>query len=221
MVDNANVKELWGVEFRLVPDGLAEEDVVSFVNDLQDKRKQGKGDGEGQASLVKLAEQTVIEADRLAENIKDQARQEAEEQAAAILAASRKGATEEARELVDKAQREVTVQTEAVVSKAKKDADDIVSKARRDAEQVLQSARDQLPGIESEAKLQAEYLVRRFTVQFVEQIRAVVTETSNNMLPSLDALTKDAGRSDAVEDASEHKAVTSSAKSKTKSSSQR
>ena len=220
-MENANVKELWGVEFRLVPEGLAEEDVVSFVNDLQVKRKQGQGDDGGQASLLKLAEQTVIEADRLAESIKDQAREEAEEQAAAILAVSKKQAIKEARGLVDKAQREVTVQTEAVVSKAKKDAEDIVSKARRDAEQVLQSARDQLPGIESEAKLQAEYLVRRFTVQFVEQIRAVVTDTTNTMLPALDALTKEAGQSGVLEAAAEPEAVTPSAKSKSKSSSKR
>ena len=41
--------------------------------------------------------------------------------------------------------------------------------------------------MESEAKLQAEYIVRRFAVKFVEEIRTAVTGATNNMLPSLES----------------------------------
>ena len=54
-------KEHWGVKFSVVPNGLSEEEVVSFVDDLM---KSSKSSDDKQASLIKLAEQTVIEADK-------------------------------------------------------------------------------------------------------------------------------------------------------------
>ena len=59
---------------------------------------QAQSVGDRQASLLRLAEQTVVEADKLAESIKEQSRQEAQDEAAKIIAA----ATDEAKEKADR-----------------------------------------------------------------------------------------------------------------------
>ena len=71
-MEKPNTKELWGVSFRVVPDGLAEDEVVSFVNKIMAKGRSPNEDQERQDSLRILAEQTVVEADRLAGEIKQQ-----------------------------------------------------------------------------------------------------------------------------------------------------
>jgi hypothetical protein len=43
-MEKADVKEHWGVEFRVVPDGLAEDEVVSFVNNLMEQSRVGGDD---------------------------------------------------------------------------------------------------------------------------------------------------------------------------------
>ena len=53
----ADVKQLWGVEFNVVAEGLDEDEVVSYVNTI-------RADQARQASLQKLAEQTVVEGSR-------------------------------------------------------------------------------------------------------------------------------------------------------------
>ena len=78
-----------------------------------------------------------------------------------------------------------------------------------------------MPGIESEARLEAEYLVRKFTVSFVEQIRSVVNEASNSMIPSLDTLMKEAGYGGVLEDASDSRPSIGPARGRSKSSSKR
>ena len=91
-MENAEAKKvLWGEEFHVVPEGLAEDEVVSFVDDLMEQSRQIRDDQERQASLHRLAEQTVVEADKLAASIKQQARGEAEAEAARLIAAADAG----------------------------------------------------------------------------------------------------------------------------------
>ncbi len=202
-MEKEDVRELWGNEFRVVPEGLSEEEVVSFVNGLMEKSRQGRQDKGQQASLLKLAEQTVVEADKLAESIKQQAREEAEEESAAHLAAAQEQAREQAQRLVKKIERGATEQSSAAVAKAEGEAGEIVADARREAQSIIQVAKEMVPGIVSEAKLEAEYIVRRFTVKFVEEIRSTVSETSNNMLPGLDELMKETGHGGVLEEGDE------------------
>ena len=79
-----NVKHLWGAEFSVVPEGLSEGQVVSFVNDLI-ARSQGNGaEGERHSSMVQLTEKTILEAHKLAESIKERATRDAEAEAERI-----------------------------------------------------------------------------------------------------------------------------------------
>ena len=220
-MENAEAKKvLWGVEFHMVPEGLAEDEVVSFVDDLMKQSHQIREEQERQASLHKLAEQTVIEADKLAEGIKQQARGEAEAEAARLIAAAEQEGRERAQRIVRAAERESTTLSTDSVAKSKEEAEQILTQARREAELAIKAAKDGLPAIDSEAKLEAEYLIRRFTVKFVEQIRSAVTDTCNDMLPSLDDLMKESGHSGALDEGDSNLAIAPGEK-KAKSSSRR
>ncbi|HEY93051.1 MAG TPA: hypothetical protein G4O17_04840, partial [Dehalococcoidia bacterium] len=61
---------LGGGEFRRVKNGLDEAQVTSYINELISQRDILIQREEHLSSLTKLAEKTVAEADKLAENIK-------------------------------------------------------------------------------------------------------------------------------------------------------
>jgi len=217
-MEKSDSKELWGTEFHIVPHGLDEEEVASFVDRLLAEARKNKEEQDRQASLIRLAEQTVVEADKLAESIKKQASQEAQEETAKIISASEQRAREQAERLIKRTEREVSAKSSEALTIAKKEAEEIVAAARREAEDALKAARDKVPGIESEAKLEAEYIVRRFTVKFVEELRSTVTDTANNMLPSLDHLMKEAGHEGVLQEGSNAQPAIASREGKQKSS---
>ncbi len=76
-----------------------------------------------------------------------------------------------------------------------------------------------MPSIASEAKLEAEYIVRRFTVKFVEQLRSVVNDTSNSMLSGLDELLRESGHEGVLGEDEDAKAAIPSGRAKSKRSS--
>ena len=82
---NRDVIELWGREFNIVKSGLSEAQVVSFVNDLAKQHDVLLQRQEHLAALTKLAERTVSEADKLAEEMKEEARTQANAEAARIV----------------------------------------------------------------------------------------------------------------------------------------
>lgn len=178
-----------------------------------------KDDQDRHASLLKLAEQTVVEADKLAESIKEQAKKEAEEERAKIVSAAREEAKAAAERVTSRAEREAADQIETAVKKAEQDANEILANARKDSDRILQAAREKLPGIESAAKLEAEYIVRRFTVNFVEEIRSAVTEAAEQMLPNLDDLMKRSGQQGVLQEGADGKAASQGRPSRPRSSS--
>ena len=219
MVDSSDVKELWGTEFHVVADGLSEEEVVSYVEKLKDEAQKAKQEHDRQSSLLKLAEQTVVEADKLAESIKIEARQEAEAETAKMVAGAEGQAQEQVQRLLRKAERDAAAQTAELVAKAEQESQDAIERARKEGQEIIAEARDRVTSIESEAKLEAEYIVRRFTVKFVEEIRSAVNEASNNLLPSLDDVVSEASKQVGANDKGDQPAIES--ERKTKSSSRR
>ena len=215
------VREHFGVKFSVVPQGLSEEEVLDFVNGLIEKTGSGQSADQRQASLLKLAEQMVLEADKLADGIKEQARQEAQEEGARLVSASKQTAEEQSQRLLERAKREASEQTSEIVVGAERDSREIIEKAHTEALSIIQVARDKLASVEAEAKLQAEYVVRRFTARFVEELRSAVTDTSNNMLPGLDHLMKESGYGHVLEEEPDSKAVIASGKGKARSSAKR
>ncbi len=218
-MENTDVKQLWGVDFRVVPQGLAEDEVVSFVDKLMKESRTAGDEQERAASLHRLAEQTVVEADKLAESIKQQATEEAEEAAARIAADSEEQATVQSQRIIKKAEREAAALSNAAGSKSEKEAQEVIARARAEVQEILQDARDKVVSMEAEAKLEAEYLIRRMTVKFVEEIRSVVTETSNNLLPSLEAEISKSGETAMLSDGGDAQPAIAPARRRPKSSS--
>ena len=70
-------RQLWGRDFDIVKEGLDESQVAMFITELIGERDMLLQRQEHMLSLSKLAERTVAEADKLAEEIKTEAEKEA------------------------------------------------------------------------------------------------------------------------------------------------
>jgi hypothetical protein len=78
--------ELAGWEIKKVKDGLDETQVTSLINELITQRDQLTKRTEHLASLTNLAERTVTEADKIAEEMKAQAVEQAKNETASLIA---------------------------------------------------------------------------------------------------------------------------------------
>ena len=186
-----NVKHLWGTEFSVVPEGLLEGQVVSFVNDLI-ARSQGNGaETERHSSLVQLAEKTILEAHKLAESIREKATRDAEAEAERITKLAHEKAREQVARVLEAAKREAEIDAKAVAAQAESQAQQITRKALREAQDILQAAKQQAADIASEARLEAEYTVRKLTSRVSDELRAAVATILGSILPDLDAAPSD------------------------------
>lgn len=165
-----NVVELWGHEFSLAKNGLDEAQVVSFVNELISERDLLLQRAEHLSTLTKLAEKTIVEADKLAEDIKKEARDEAEAEAKAILAK----ADEQAQQMMEEKRTEiVTIATE--------EAETIKANAEREAEVLIEQQRGR---IQPEIRNVAQQLYRELLSQIeglMQQVKASEVEFEHKL----------------------------------------
>ena len=80
-----SVKNLWGRDFRVVRDGLAETDVVLFVEKLMSGAQESRDKLEHVEALHELARRTVEDAERMAVATREEGLRLSQEQAASIL----------------------------------------------------------------------------------------------------------------------------------------
>ena len=78
-------KALWGQEFRVVDAGLAETDVVIFVEKLMRQHRESLSRLDHIASLHELAQKTVEDAEALAARVAEQARSQSEAESGRIV----------------------------------------------------------------------------------------------------------------------------------------
>ena len=102
-------KSLWGQDFRLVAEGLAETDVVIFVERLMRGHRQSLEQLDHIASLHELAKKTVEDAEKIASTIIEEARSEANAEAERIFAE----ATRKAGEIVEEGELAAGERSEA------------------------------------------------------------------------------------------------------------
>ena len=129
MGKNANKKgaaQLWGHEFNRAENGLDEEQVVSFVNELMNEREELLKSVEHLSSLTRLAEKTVVEADNVAQQTQKEAAEQAKAEANAIVAK----AEEEAQQVVEEKRAEA-------IAMADREAEAIKANAQQQAELML------------------------------------------------------------------------------------
>ena len=134
---DSQVISLWGHDFDLVEKGLSEPQVVAFVNELLGRRGSPGQKQAPSASLTKLVERMVTEADKLAAEIKAEAKAEA--------ASIRETARAEAAQIEAEARQEA----ELLTSAAKHFLGDEVGAMKDDCQKLLaklESLASGLPG---------------------------------------------------------------------------
>lgn len=157
---NKDIVELWGHEFSLAKNGLDEAQIVSFVNELISERDLLLQRAEHLSTLTKLAEKTIVEADKLAEDIKKETIDEANTGAEAILAK----AEEQSQQMIEEKRAEIittaTGEAEALKADAEREAELLIAQQRERiqpeirnvAQQLYQELRSQIEGLMQQVK---------------------------------------------------------------------
>ena len=181
MAKNGNKEgmvELWGREFNLAKNGLDETQIVSFVNELMSERDQLMRQAEHLATLTKLAEKTVVEADKLAEEIKKETTEQTEAEATAIIAK----AEEQARQMIKEKRTEiitiVTKEAETIKANAEREAGLLVERER---ERIQPELRDLTQQLYRELLSQLKSLKQQITtleVEFEHKLSQPAEQTS-------------------------------------------
>jgi len=129
--DKDGFVELGGGKFRRVSNGLDEAQVASSINELISQRDKFRQHEEHLSSLTKLAEKTVAEADKLAEEIKTEAKDQAKVEASTIITK----AEEQAQRIIEEKRTEIiniaTEQAEAIKTEAKREAESLLERKEK------------------------------------------------------------------------------------------
>jgi vacuolar-type H+-ATPase subunit H len=207
-----DVVELWGREFNLVKNGLSEAQVVSFVNDLTKQHDVLLQRQDHLTALATLAERTVIEAEKLAAEIKEDAKKQgvteaskivaqaeatAESQTNAILGEAMARAEKIAREKEDQA----LASAEKIVSELKKSAEaeakriisGAESRGRHVVEQSEAEASKQAAAILVRAQQEAGHILDREKQRIQPEISQFVVRLQTQLLAELDGLKSKVG----------------------------
>jgi hypothetical protein len=179
------IVELWGHEFSLSKNGLDRDQVVPFVDELIGERDSLIQRVEHLSSLTKLAEKTLIEADRLAE----ETRKEAAEQAKAEVETVLDKAKEQARQMIEEKRTEIiavaTKEAEAIKANAEHEAKRCVE---HEWQSVKSGMRDNAQRLYGELLSQLENLkqqVATFETEFEQRLSQPVEEaTVSDAVPS-------------------------------------
>ncbi len=131
--------ELWGRKFEIVKNGLSEDQVVSYVNELISEHEMLVQRQEHLVSLTKLAEKTVAEAEKLAEEIKREATDEAKTEAARVVAEAEAQAEQSAEEKRNEIIATATKQAEDIKASAEHEAELMIDRQKKKVYPELQS----------------------------------------------------------------------------------
>ena len=163
---------LWGREFTRVPDGLDERQVKAYVDGLLSKLNGEQGTPHSySASLDRLAEQTVLEAEKLANQLREEARQ------------IRVQAQVEAERLITEARGSAKEQGDAIAR--------VATRASEEAQTILQAARDRGLAIERQALQRAHELMGLAKRQLETQIKRDVRGASEKLLSYVNDISKE------------------------------
>ncbi len=213
---NRDVVELWGREFNVVKNGLSEAQVVSFVNDLAKQHDVLLQRQEHLTALTTLAERTVTEADKVAEEIKAEAKKQAQEQAAKIAADAAESAKSETAKLLAEAQAQAEKTAKEKEDQALDAADKLVAELKRSAEgeakrivaeaesrgrhiveqreaQAQEAATAQAEKILADARLEASKILEQEKRRVRPEISQYVTRLRSQLLSELDQLKSQIG----------------------------
>ena len=145
------LKEIWGQKFRLVKNGLDEAEVTSFISTLTRQKNELADRLEHLSALTKLAESTVVEAEKQAESIKIQTEEEAKAQAASIIATAEEQAKSEADKIIAESKQRAEEVAQTRVALAERQAEDTIKNAEAGTNNVRRVAEEEASRIVAEA----------------------------------------------------------------------
>jgi len=125
MSDNAKkdgVVVLGGREFKRVKNGLDEAPVASFIDELTKERDKLAQSQDHIASLNRLAEMTVVEADKMATQVKAEAAEQAKAESTAIIDRAKEQARQMAEQKIAEAVEIANEKANAIKAKAEEEA---------------------------------------------------------------------------------------------------
>jgi hypothetical protein len=171
--NRTEIIELWNRKFKLVKRGLDENEIVPFVNELIKFRDESAQREEHFASLTKLAERTVVEADRLATEVKKDASEQAQAKSKEIVSK----AEEQVRQMMEEKRKEV-------VTAAAEEAKALKVDAEREAKLILEQNKKNV-----QVEMAAE--AQKFYNQMLQQLEAMQQQVKSmqsqfeNKLPGI------------------------------------
>jgi len=105
--------------------------------------REASGEAGKHSLLEKLAEQTVLQAEALAQEITDNARQESEAEGIKVLAEYSEQAKAEAQQTIELAERRSETLISEAIAKAHAQSEEILGKARSKSKKILDRARQE------------------------------------------------------------------------------
>jgi hypothetical protein len=117
-----DVVVLGGREFNRVKNGLDEAQVAPFIDELTKERDKFAQSHEHVASLNRLAEMTVVEADKLAAQIKTEAEEQAKAEGTAIVDKAKEQARQLAEQKISEAVEIANEKAKAIQTRAEEEA---------------------------------------------------------------------------------------------------
>jgi cell division septum initiation protein DivIVA len=181
-----DVVMLGGREFKRVKNGVDEAQVASFIDELVSERDKLAQFEAHRASLIKLAEKTVTEADRLAEETKTEALKQANAESVDIISKAKEQAQRMSEktmaETIENANKKaLAIQAEAekkaallLENQTRKIQDDISKLTNQHFAHIL----EQLENLKQQA-LETQANLREKFSQPMEMSNAVITKESN------------------------------------------
>mgnify|MGYP001158460707 CR=1 FL=1 len=124
-----------------------------------DASTQADESGDKQSMLLKLAERTVVQAEALAQEITDHARQESEAEGAKIIAQASEKAKAEADQTVENAKRRSETMVTEAAAEAQDESEKTLKSAQSDIEKMLNKAQSDSEKMLSKAKADSEKLM--------------------------------------------------------------
>jgi cell division septum initiation protein DivIVA len=182
---------LGGREFKRVKNGLDEAQVASFIDELIKERDKLAQSQNHIASLNRLAEMTIVEADKLATRIKTETTEQAKAESAAIV----DKAKEQARQMAEKSIAEA-------VGLANEKANTIRAKAKEEATLLLENEKSKIRNeLRSLVNQQCGYLLEELE-RLKQQAVAIQADFDNKSPEPVEqqstATVKIAGKRDAA-----------------------
>ena len=173
---DGKIREIWGRKFKIVKNGLDEAEVFSFIGGLIDQNNALASKLEHLDSLTKLAERTVIEANKQAQSTKKEGEEKANASAASIIAEAEEKARKEIDRITSEGERKARQSAQEKIAAAEQQAQSMLTAAEEMAESIKANAEKKANKIVSEAKERAEDLVNARAASAEKEAQSIFEE---------------------------------------------